>query len=159
DMISAADPDIIVLQEYADDQRQALHPLIAGAYPFAANCVGVRRGNIAIYARLAFSFRDGEACSWDSERRSVRIVARFEPEDESAFTVVTTHLDWPIQISVARTAGDVLDAAAQMPARQRNQFAELTAALSEVRGPLIVAADFNATSWSFAMRNFAIKNR
>lgn len=156
--IAAVDPDIITIQEYFAFQRLKLDQLLVEDYPFSHQCRGPeKRANIAIYARIPFSMKAGQACGTD-DGRVVRIFADFAPEGSAPFTVATTHLDWPIQISVLRGSGNFAAGIVAMSARKRAEFDDLSAALSEVDGPVIIAGDFNSTSWSYSLRGFAQRN-
>jgi endonuclease/exonuclease/phosphatase (EEP) superfamily protein YafD len=137
--IFAEDPDIVALQEYFPEQREALHALLVPRYPHFAYCVGGKRANIAIYSKLAFSEANAGACAERAtgEQRTARIVARFTLADGSTFSVMTTHLDSPFNAP-----------------RQQAQMADLAAAIAAVPGPLIVVGDFNSTPWSYALRRF-----
>ena len=148
--IEAEAPDIIVLQEYFYDMRIALDPLLRDSYPFASICVGGRRENIAIYARIPFE-AEQFGCARGDDSRIARILARFTSETGDQFSVLTTHLDWPVQISPLRTAPSISAGIDAAFARQHGQFADLEAALTKIPGPLVVAGDFNATSWSYAL--------
>ena len=137
DYIFSEDPDIIAFQEYFPEQRGPLHAMLVGRYPYFAVCVGGRRANIAIYAKMPFTHVAEGACADDTsvEQRVSRIVATFTLEDGTQFSVLTTHLDWPYPV-----------------ARQEEQRDDLTAAINAVSGPLIVMGDMNSTPWSYAMR-------
>ncbi len=136
DFIAEEQPDIIAFQEYFPEQRGPLHPMIVGDYPYYAHCVGGKRANIALYARIPFTFTDSGACSEAASGvRTARIVASFSRDDGTRFSVVTTHLDWPLPA-----------------ARQREQMHELAEAVENLPGPLIVMADFNSTPWSYGLR-------
>lgn len=141
--IEAEKPDIIALQEYFGEQSSELHPLLQAQYPYFAQCRGGKRANIAIYSKLPFreAEEDG-ACPNDAygKQRTARILASFAPEGGVPFSVMTTHLDWPVPVM-----------------RQAKQFEELTLAVNETEGPLLVVGDFNSTPWSYAMRDFAMR--
>ena len=62
---------------------------------------------------------------------------RFQTEAGPAFSLATTHNDWPAPVT-----------------RQAEQFATLREALSTVEPPLILVGDFNSTPWSYALRGF-----
>lgn len=141
--IEAERPDIIALQEYFGEQSSELHPLLEAQYPYFAQCRGGKRANIAIYSKLPFSEAEEDgACPDDAygKQRTARILASFAPEGGVPFSVLTTHLDWPLPVR-----------------RQAKQFEELTLAVNETEGPLLVVGDFNSTSWSYAMRDFATR--
>jgi endonuclease/exonuclease/phosphatase (EEP) superfamily protein YafD len=139
-VILAEDPDIIVLQEYFAEQSSDLHPLIRLRYPYFAHCQGGKRANLGLYSRLPFSQTGSDEGCPDhayGPQRTARIKAHFTLEGGGSFALVTTHLDWPLPL-----------------ARQAEQFAELAGAVALQEEPVVVAADFNSTPWSFAMRGF-----
>ncbi len=157
-MIHTENPDIVALNEYFPEQRGPLHPLLVDTYPYFAVCAGGKRANVAIYARIPFSTGDGEACNLDEDRRTGFLTARFAPSNGSDFTVVTTQLDWPLQISPIYGSEDILTRIEKMTARQRVEFAHLDQGLKTLSGPLLIVGDFNSTSWSYALRRFALDN-
>jgi endonuclease/exonuclease/phosphatase (EEP) superfamily protein YafD len=139
-VIAAENPDIIALQEYFGEQRGPLAPLIAGAYPYSAYCVGGKRANIALYAKLPFVQGDDGACSTEAgnSARTAHILATFTLADGTRFSVVTTHFDWPLPLD-----------------RQAQQRDAIIAVVKAATGPLILVGDFNSTPWSYAQRQFA----
>jgi endonuclease/exonuclease/phosphatase (EEP) superfamily protein YafD len=142
-VIEAEKPDIIAFQEYFGEQSSELHPLIKDRYPYFAQCRGGKRANIAIYSKLPFDEAEEDgACPNDAygAQRTARILARFTLPDGTHFSVMTTHLDWPVPVD-----------------RQLSEFEELTQAVNETKGPLIVVGDFNSTPWSYALRDFAMR--
>lgn len=139
-IIASEDPDIIALQEYFIEQSSELHPMLQERYPHVAHCRGGKRANLGLYSKLPFTLADDAgACPEDAygQQRTARILAEFTLADGASFSVMTTHLDWPVPV-----------------ARQVTQFAELRGAVDAVAGPLIVAGDFNSTPWSYALRRF-----
>lgn len=142
-VIAAEQPDIIALQEYFGEQSTELHPLLHGQYPYFAQCRGGKRANIAIYSKLPFEEAEEDgACPNDAygKQRTARILATFTQPNGTKFSVLTTHLDWPVPVM-----------------RQSRQFEELTVAVNDTEGPLLVVGDFNSTPWSYAMRDFATR--
>jgi endonuclease/exonuclease/phosphatase (EEP) superfamily protein YafD len=157
--IMAENPDILTFQEYFSYQSAGLHPNLLRDYPYFAVCRGGKRENIAIYSRFPFVAEKGGACAQEpDEKRVSRVFGSFEGEDGVGFTIATTHLDWPAQISQLRQGTDIWDGLDRSIARQRDQFAQLSEALNVVSGPLILTADFNSTSWSYGLRNFAFRS-
>lgn len=152
--IAVENPDIVALQEYFPEQRDELHAKLIDAYPHFAICRGGKRANIAIYAKLEFEAELGGACMPDDEERTSRIAAHFGGDGVEPFTIVTTHLDWPAQVSKLDDGKDLAEGLQLAFARQRGQFADLSDALTMLPGPLLIAADFNSTSWSYALREF-----
>jgi len=142
-VIEAEKPDIIALQEYFGEQSSELHPLLHDQYPYFAQCRGGKRANIAIYSKLPFDeAEESGACPNDAygKQRTARILATFTQPDGSHFSVLTTHLDWPVPVM-----------------RQSKQFEELTGVVNDTVGPLLAVGDFNSTPWSYAMRDFATR--
>lgn len=143
-VIESEKPDIIAFQEYFGEQSSELHPMLKANYPYFAQCRGGKRANIAIYSKLPFEeAEDDGACPNDAygKQRTARILASFTLTDGTQFSILTTHLDWPLPV-----------------ARQVMEFQELTAAVNETKGPLMVVGDFNSTPWSYAMRDFAMRS-
>ena len=142
--IHAEDPDIIVLQEYFGEQATDLHPLLLAEYPFFVRCRGGKRANLGLYSRVPFEQVEDGACPNDAygTTRTAHILANFRPGNGKPFSVLTTHMDWPIPI-----------------ARQHEQLSALSEVADKIEGPMIVAGDFNSTPWSYALRDFAARNR
>ncbi|WDR06097.1 endonuclease/exonuclease/phosphatase family protein [Devosia rhodophyticola] len=141
--ILAEKPDIIVLQEYFGEQASDLDPLLKPTYPYSVRCRGGKRANIALYSKFKFEqVLDGN-CPDNAyvTRRTAHITAKFTLADGTAFTVMTTHMDWPLPI-----------------ARQREELDRLSAAVKLVEGPLVLAGDFNSAPWAYALRNFIDAN-
>ncbi len=157
DSIRAEDPDILTFQEYFPEQRNGLHALMEDTYPYHSICRGGKRANVAIYAKIPFEAETEGACATGGTDRISRIVARFAGEDAQPFTVVTTHFDWPGQISQLDKGDNIPEGIDLAFARQRGQFADLGAALQKLPGPLVLSGDFNSTSWSYAVRGFATR--
>jgi len=153
--IQLEDPDILTFQEYFPEQRNGLHALLDDTYPYHSICKGGKRANVAIYAKMPFEAETEGACAQGDTDRISRIVARFAGVNDQPFTVVTTHFDWPGQISQLDQGANIVEGIDLAFARQRSQFADLGAALQQLPGPLVLAGDFNSTSWSYALRGFA----
>lgn len=141
--ILAEDADIIVLQEYFGEQASELHPLLLASYPFYARCRGGKRANLGLYSRIPFEQVEDGACPNDAygTTRTAHILAAFRTEGGKAFSVITTHMDWPIPVS-----------------RQHEQLGALSEVVDAIEGPMILAGDFNSTAWSYALRNFVARN-
>lgn len=147
DKVSAAilseDPDIIVFQEYFGEQATDLHPLLLAKYPFFVRCRGGKRANLGLYSRILFEQVEDGACPNNAygTTRTAHILAMFHPGDGKAFSVITTHMDWPIPVQ-----------------RQRDQLAALSGVVGRIEGPMILAGDFNSTPWSYSLRTFVADN-
>ena len=141
--IFADDPDIIVLQEYFGEQATELHPLLLARYPYFVRCKGGKRANLGLYSRLPFEQIEDGACPDNAyvTTRTAHILATFETPDGKPFSVITTHMDWPIPVQ-----------------RQRDQLSALSEVVDKVEGPMILAGDFNSTPWSYSLREFVANN-
>lgn len=141
--ILAEEADIIVLQEYFGDQATDLHPRLLASYPYFVRCEGGKRANLGLYARLPFTQTEDGACPDDAygTTRTAHILATFQTEDGNSFSVITTHMDWPIPVS-----------------RQQEQLTALAEVVDKIEGPMILAGDFNSTPWSYALRDFVARN-
>lgn len=141
--IRGEDPDIIVLQEYFGEQATDLHPLLLADYPFFVRCRGGKRANLGLYSRLPFEQVEDGACPNNAygTTRTAHILAKFQTGNGKPFSVITTHMDWPIPIT-----------------RQHEQLSALSAVVDKIEGPMILAGDFNSTPWSYALREFVARN-
>ncbi|MCF6343200.1 MAG: endonuclease/exonuclease/phosphatase family protein [Devosiaceae bacterium] len=155
--IKKEDPDIIALQEYFSVQRADLHPLLVKDYPYYFLCVGGKRANIAIYSKLKFEKLSASDCAKNTQQRTSRIFVKIV-NDGNDFTIVTTHFDWPVRISQFKKGNDFSEKLDLAFARKKGQLSEFAKALEDVNGPLLIGADFNSTSWSYELRNFAKDN-
>ncbi|MCB9993665.1 MAG: endonuclease/exonuclease/phosphatase family protein [Hyphomicrobiaceae bacterium] len=160
DEIHAYQPDILTLQEYFPEQSGRLHPLIAGDYPYFETCSGGRRASIAIYSKLPFRRSPLSTCpenlgEWDNQVS--HLVAEFGGDGAGpAWTLVTTHLNWPLQVSVlGRSDLDFWGRISAMTARKSKEFSDLAEALSKIDTPLMLEGDFNSTPWAYDLNRFA----
>jgi endonuclease/exonuclease/phosphatase (EEP) superfamily protein YafD len=140
--ILAEQPDIIVFQEYFGEQATELHPLLLAEYPFFVRCRGGKRANLGLYSRLPFEQVQDGACPNNAygTTRTAHILATFQSPNGKPFSVVTTHMDWPIPVQ-----------------RQRDQLSALSALVDSIEGPVILAGDFNSTPWSYSLRDFVAR--
>ncbi len=129
------DPDIVLFQEFGQVQL-ALRPLLEADYPHQIDCANQRGCRLALFARQpwAHAVTQGRA-----EGTPPLLTARFDRgEGRGGFTVVGTHLARP-------TDGEDW---------QARDLADVAAHVSAQQGPVIVAGDFNATPWSYALHGF-----
>jgi len=135
--IREEDADILVFQEYFG--ATALHPLLREHYPYYVICRGGKRANLGLYSRIPFEQVEDGACPENAytTTRTAHILVRFTQPDGTSFSVMTTHMDWPLPV-----------------ARQNQQLEALREVVDSVDGPLVLAGDFNSTPWSYALRNF-----
>ena len=158
-MIGDQDPDIVAFNEYYPEQRIPLHPMLAKDYPHFAICAGIgKRANVAIYARLPFETDGTDPCAWDANRRTGYLAAHFGSDATDSFTIVTTQLDWPVQVSPLAGPGTLDQRLAAMTARQQGEFTHLSNGLATMDGPLLLVGDLNSTPWSYTLRRFARDN-
>lgn len=153
--IMREDPDILTFQEYFYYQREGMHDRLKDQYPFHFICRGGKRANIAIYAKMAFEAVPSGACAPGDADRTSRIAAQFTGEDGVSFSIMTTHLDWPLQVSKLDDGADMAEGIYLSTSRQQDQFEDTAEALTSVPGPLMLTGDFNSTSWSYTLKNFA----
>lgn len=141
--IFAEDPDIIGLQEYFGEQATDLHPALLAKYPFFVRCRGGKRANLGLYSRIPFEQTEDGACPNNAygTTRTAHILATFQTDGGKPFSVITTHMDWPIPV-----------------VRQREQLSALSEVVDKIEGPVILAGDFNSTPWSYALRAFVADN-
>jgi len=139
DVIAQEDPDIIALQEYFPEQA-TLDALIRPKYPYSVRCQGGKRANLGLYSKIPFDKEMSDAdCPSDAygKQRTAHIIAGFTLSDDTHFSVMTTHMDWPFPVQ-----------------RQRDEYAAAEEAIKALDGPLIVVGDFNSTPWSYVMKGF-----
>jgi endonuclease/exonuclease/phosphatase (EEP) superfamily protein YafD len=143
DPIDAVDPDILVLQEFWPEFRDRLDPILDSRFPYRVRCQGGVRAYIALYSKVPFEIAPGQNCvdSPSHRERTAHIAVRFTEIGPRPFTVMTTHLDWPLPAE-----------------RKRLQFAALSQDIATIPGPLLIAGDFNSTPFSQFLRNFARDN-
>ncbi len=156
--IAAEDPDILAFQEYFRGQYSRLHTLILKEYPYFYRCGGGRRAFVAIYAKWPFELTDASSCPRNVPLASDalgRIAARFKLQDGRTFTVMTTQLNWPVQMSPLFNGELSISARlGAISARQEGELSELAEAVRSVEEPLVLVGDFNSTPWSYALRGF-----
>ena len=140
-VIGRENPDIVAFLEYFPEQSSELEPLLAPSYPHSVHCFGGKRANIALYSKWPFEQTMDGACSSDPRAgaRTARIIARFTMAGGRQFSVVTTHLDWPVPVE-----------------RKEEQFAVLAQSMAGVSGPAMLVGDLNSTPWSYSLRRFAV---
>lgn len=137
--IREEDPDIVALQEYFPEQA-GLGQLLRDRYPYAVRCKGGKRANLGLYSKIPFSeeMAAGE-CPENAQgtQRTAHIIVQFTLSTGTSFTLMTTHMDWPLPVE-----------------RQHDEFAAAAEAVNSIEGPLVVVGDFNSTPWSYAMKTF-----
>ncbi len=133
--LKQTDADVIVLQEYGRQATSILKEL-KGRYPWQLNCVRKTRCDIAILSKRKWS--SSGSLGSGPDRAPLAWVTFGKGKD--AFTVAGTHLARP-------------------PAQRHIEQIETLAAWVRKRsGPVILAGDFNATPWSYALTHFRRKS-
>ena len=156
--IKKINPDIIAFQEYFYFQREAIHHLIAEQYPFYEICKGGKRNNIAIYSKTKFELDKASSCYIGERHRISRIIAKFKDQYGGEFSVVTTHLDWPLQVSKLNDGDGIKERLDLSIKRKTEQLADLSKAINSISTPIVLVGDLNSTPWSYALRDFAKKS-
>ena len=131
DVILAADPDLIILQEVTDSPA-ALMNLLRGDYPFQIRCEGSAIGGAAVISRVPPYGDDAIRC-FDTpflSAISINVGNKF-------LTVASYHAHWP------------------WPHSQHKWIDELSGIFSTLPHPLIIGGDFNATPWSEGVQRIA----
>ncbi len=127
--IAEARPDIVTLQEVTGEWK-TLFSAIEASYPHQTYCGIERRDGIAILSRRPFV---GEPLC---ERQDGRVTQRIDLNGR-ILDVTSLHLDWP------------------WPRRHWEQIERLRASLSPDGTPSLLGGDFNAATWSAAVRTVA----
>ena len=131
-LIGRTQPDIVALTEVSDMWRERLE-IIAHAYPHSLLCPPPSPiGGVAILSRRPFAEGNEPAC----HERGALAVARIDLSGE-AINVAALHIGWP------------------WPFDQPRALPRVTRHLARLRGPGIVAGDFNAAPWSWTVRSIA----
>jgi endonuclease/exonuclease/phosphatase (EEP) superfamily protein YafD len=139
DAIEAEDPDIVVLQEFFPEQA-GLIDLLKVRYPYWVRCQGGKRANLGLFSKMPFTELMTPAdcpSRATGSQRTAHIIAGYQLEDGTSFSMMTTHMDWPYPIE-----------------RQADQMSAAAEAIRALEGPLVVAGDFNSTPWSYALKRF-----
>lgn len=126
-LIARLRPDVITLQEVSDMWRGKLD-LIESAYPFGVVCPAPFF-SAAILSRRPFSTEKAPSCHVRGALAIATIDFGGRPVD-----VASLHLEWP------------------WPVRQAQQIDRMAAPLGSIGETAILGGDFNAASWSAAVR-------
>ncbi|WP_368856592.1 endonuclease/exonuclease/phosphatase family protein [Chelativorans sp. ZYF759] len=133
-LIGRTQPDIVALTEVSDMWRERLE-VTAHAYPHRIICPPPSRiGGVAILSRRPFVDGGEPEC----HERGAMAVARVDLSGET-INVAALHLGWP------------------WPFDQPDALPRVVRHLARLRGPGIVAGDFNAAPWSWTVRHAAAK--
>ncbi|MEL7030227.1 MAG: endonuclease/exonuclease/phosphatase family protein, partial [Pseudomonadota bacterium] len=137
-LLRSTAPDIVVWQEY-QYLDQALGPRILDLYPHQIACDRTKNCGVALFSQKPWA--EAGIGKPEATGRVSTVWARFEPRDGPAFTVMGVHPRKPDRHGRQRQDYDILKAQAQTFGGRGE--------------PLIVAGDFNATPWSYVMRDFS----
>jgi endonuclease/exonuclease/phosphatase (EEP) superfamily protein YafD len=131
DVILAADPDVIILQE-ATDSPAALINLLRDDYPFLIRCEESAIGGAVVVSRVPPSGNDAIGCFDTPFLSAISIDVAGK-----SLTVASYHAHWP------------------WPHSQHKWIDELAGIFSTLPHPLIIGGDFNATPWSEGVQRIA----
>ena len=131
DVILAADPDVIILQE-ATDSPAALINLLRDDYPFQIRCEESAIGGAVVVSRVPPSGNDAIGCFDTPFLSAINIDVAGK-----SLTVASYHAHWP------------------WPHSQHKWIDELAGIFSTLPHPLIIGGDFNATPWSEGVQRIA----
>lgn len=128
DDITAANPDIIALQELTSRNAPLVQKL-RETYPHQESCALTDWARVAILSRWPV---EGELCIENKGLVGLQVAA-----PEGTFWAFSLHAFWP------------------WPHGQAEQLAELLPVLAELEEPIVLAGDFNMVPWSHALRVIA----
>jgi endonuclease/exonuclease/phosphatase (EEP) superfamily protein YafD len=126
--IRDANPAIITLQEVSEPNLALLENLTDG-YPHQLRCPGTRVGGTAILTRLT-PVPGTDVCA-------PGLAARQVVSGKDRFWVISVHLHWP------------------WPYRQGEHVELLLPVIDRLKGPKILAGDFNMVRWANAVTRMA----
>ena len=137
--VAAANPDIILFQEYTPAHHAELAPALAADYPYAVHAYRDNFYGQAIYSKRPFldspevvrgvTTSHGTHAPGNGPQLRVRVLLGIQP-----VTIQNVHTDAPGSLSPYRA--------------QRQQFAWLRDLANDTRGAVVLAGDFNATNSS-----------
>jgi endonuclease/exonuclease/phosphatase (EEP) superfamily protein YafD len=125
--------DIVVLIEIGSSKKPLLRRL-KKLYPYQKHCAGVKKCHIAVLSKYRFVAGGLQTFNPGSPPY---VWVRLGPK-MSGLTVVATHLIRPPYLKL-----------------QLGHVNGLSGFVRNIKGPVIVAGDFNLTPWSYLFRKFA----
>ncbi len=126
-VISAANPDIVLLQEITRVNEKFLEELLQ-SHPHQLHCQRMGVGSVAILSRFPFSEANRSECLWRLGFARAEVLINGKP-----FNLASLHSHWP------------------WPFSQSRQFQALREQLETLSHPAILAGDFNSAPWSAAV--------
>ena len=103
--IREEDPDIVALQEYLPRAGGARHLLLVTRYPYssAARAASGPTSGSTRRSRSRRRWRTATAPpNAQGTQRTAHIIAAFTLSTGTTFTVMTTHMDWPVPVERQR---------------------------------------------------------
>lgn len=131
DFIRAERADVVTLQEVTVETGRVID-ILAEDYPFHILCPAWAVGGQAVLSRLPKAPGQSEGCADRKGMAWMRVLAGGQQ-----VTVASLHLYWPYPFSQGRQLGRLEDPLKNLPR------------------PVILAGDFNAAPWSFAVDRVA----
>ena len=125
----ASSIDMVTFQEVTYAHKAKLEEL-KGQYPYQAYCEFATVGGEMILSKYPFTGNGGCA-------KGQGLVWREIDTGNKKFSLVSLHLHWPY------------------PYGQYDQITTLSKELKKIKGPIILAGDFNAAPWSYAVERIA----
>lgn len=132
DLIRKEQPDFIALQEVPYRTKQILAPL-KEKYPYQIFCPFSGVGDVVVLSRRPLITEAQKQCA--KRHGLVWLRAQINGQEVSFASI---HLYWPY------------------PYKQWQQIRKLEPYLKQIPHPVIIAGDFNAAPWSYAVRHIGI---
>lgn len=130
-LVEIEQPDVITLQEVNGRTKQVMHNL-KNEYPYRKWCSFASVGGVAVLSRIPIE----NVNSWGCKERLGLVWIKLRKQNK-IFSLVSIHLYWPF------------------PYRQHWQIDQLETQLQTIPRPIILAGDFNAAPWSYAVHRIA----
>ncbi len=124
-------PDVIMLQEVSRKNMKIVEAL-SGGYPNKTVCPFASVGAVVVLSRFPVAGREPSGCQDGRGLGWLRVVVKGK-----AISFASIHLHWPY------------------PFGQNKQISDLQKVLEVIPRPIVVAGDFNAAPWSYAVRKLS----
>lgn len=140
-MLEAENPDIVALQEvYPENRRLFAH--VRKRWPYMLECVDQADCDLALFSRVPF--QQSRLIRWEWRRGRIDepnvavLTGWLQLRGSARFSVSAIHIPWPIP-----------------PGPQAEQLREMAIEMRAIgEDPKILAGDFNATPWGWALKRF-----